>query len=296
MTGKAHFSIAAFVAEPERAAMNLAAGHLAQSLSKAAEAPWTCDCVFGADPTTFPKDGECAIIVTSFLPELENIAEPWPQTEQRLRTTYATLAERGIPVFICTVLRHIGSDVETETAEALRIRIRRFNFLAAEISRETGVFVIDLDRVLADIGARRLQTDYRLTSITAVATAGHFIALTLIGNGLDAIVAFELQDAAKAILASAPPVLAEAESAKPGITLRKDVMVIGQGKRKQIISPVLHTVEETYSGWLIRQILQGRIGPREAVQRFIMAVRRRGVRESAALLASGLTKQLNRKK
>jgi hypothetical protein len=293
MTGKSHLSIVASVAESERAAMNLAAGHLAQSLSQAAGVPWTCVCTFNLPGP--PATGDTAIIVTSFLPELEKIAEPWPQTEQRLRAAYTALAAGGIPVFICTVLRHVGPDIETEFADALLIRIRRLNLLAAEISRETCVFVIDLDRVLADIGARRLQTDHRLTG-DAAATAGHFIALTLITNGLDAVAPFELQDAARALLAASPPAIAELDGAKPGITLRKGLMAMGQGKRKQIVSPVLHTVEENYIGWLTRQILQGRIGPREALQRFISAVRRRGVRESAALLASGLSKQISRKK
>jgi hypothetical protein len=296
MTAKSHISIAAFVSEGEQAAMNLAAGHMAQALSKAAEVAWTSDCFFNADLEKIAQSGEGTIIVTSFLPQLEKLDEPWPEAEQRLRKIYATLGERSVPVFIATILRHVRGDAESELAEALKIRIRRLNLLAAEISRETGANVIDLDRVLADVGARRLQTDYRLTGQATANMAGHFIALTLVSNGLDAIVPFEVQDAAREALAASQPAIAGIDGAKPEITLRKDLMAMGQGRRKQIVTPVHYTVEENYIGWLTRQVLQGRIGPREALSRLIQAVRKRGVRESAALLASGLSKQINRKK
>jgi len=296
MTEKSHIPIAALVSEEERAAVQLAAAHLARALSQAAAVPWTCDCVFRPDIEALRPGGDAAIIVTSFLPELEKIEEPWPQAEQRLRAAYTALGERGIPVFICTILRHVGHDEKQEAAAALLLRIRRLNFLAAEISREMGTYVIDLDRVLADIGARRLQTDYRLAGNAAAEMAGHFIALTLVSNGFDALVSFEIQDAARVILASSRPTIAEPNNAKPVVTLRKDLMTLGQGRRKQTVSPVAYTVQENYSGWLVRQVLRGMIGPSEAFRRLIQAVRRRGVRESAALLASGLSKQINRKK
>jgi hypothetical protein len=41
--------------------------------------------------------------------------------------------------------------------------------------------------------------------------------------------------------------------------------------------------------------LRGAIGPAEALQRLVQAVRRRGVRESAGLLAAGLSKQKRKK-
>ena len=296
MTGTSQISIAALVSKSERAAVQLAADHIARALSQAAGVPWTCDCNFSPDMETLRQDSDTAIIVTSFLPELTKLGELWPQAEQRLRTAYATLCERGTPVFICTILRHIDCDEDLEAAAALRIRIRRLNLLAAEISRETGAYVIDLDRVLADIGARRIQTDYRLAGNAAADMAGHFIALTLVDNAFDAIISFEVQDAARVILSSCRPAIAERDGAKPEITLRKDLMSMGRGRRKQIVSPVNYTVQENYAGWLIRQVLRGAIEPTEALQRLVLAVRRRGVRESAILLVSGLSKQIKRKK
>ena len=66
-----------------------------------------------------------------------------------------------------------------------RIRIRRLNLLVTEISRETGLFVIDLDRELADIGANNLKTDYLLAGSLATAVAANCIAKTVISYGLD---------------------------------------------------------------------------------------------------------------
>jgi hypothetical protein len=288
-------SIAAFVSEGERASVQLAAGHIGQALSQAADIPWTCGCVFTPELESLGQ-GNAAIIVTSFLPELKKTEEPWPQAEQRLRTAYATLGARGTPIFICTVLRHVGRDEEPESAAALRLQIRRLNLLAAEISRETGACVIDLDRVLADIGARRLQTDYRLRGNPAAEVAGHFIALTLINNALDALVPFEVQDAARAILTSRRPDIAGPDSSRPEILLGNDLLSMGQGRRKQTVLPVIDTDQENHVGWLIRQVLQGRVGAAEAVEKLIQAVRRRGLRESVLLLASGLSRHLTHKK
>jgi hypothetical protein len=43
-------------------------------------------------------------------------------------------------------------------------RIRRLNLMAAELSQATGANVIDIDGVLAFIGALPLGTDYLLAS------------------------------------------------------------------------------------------------------------------------------------
>jgi hypothetical protein len=236
------------------------------------------------------------MMVTSLLPELEKVGEPWLKAEQRLRADYAALSEAGVPVFVCTVLRHIGPDIEGERADALRLRIRQLNLLATEMSREMGLFVIDLDRVFADAGARRFQTDYRLTGHATADLAGHFVALTLVTNGADAVVPFETQDAAREYLVSGKPAIPGLAPGAGGITLKRDVLSLGHGRRKQKVAPVAYTVEDNYAGWLVGQVLRGAIGPGEAMQRLVKAVRRRGVRQSAAMLASGLSYQINRKK
>jgi hypothetical protein len=294
MTDKSQISIAVWVSEGERAMVKVAADHLARALSGAAGVPWTCDGVFSPDFETLLRS-EAPIILTSFLPELEKMVEPWPRAEQRLRAAYAALGARGNPVFICTIFRHVGGEEESQRAKDLRIRTRRLNLLAAEISRESRAYVIDLDRVLADIGARRLQTDYRLAGAAALETAAHFMALTLLTDGLDALVPFEIQDAARAILIPLRPAIDAAYGAKAEVTPKKNLLSMGQGRRKQLVSPVVDSDQENHVGWLIRQVLHGNIGPAAALDKLVQAVRRRGLRESALLLASGLAKPIRRK-
>jgi hypothetical protein len=294
MTDRHHISIAAFVSERERPAIQLAAGHVARALNQAAGISLTCECSFSPGIEKL-ADG-ASIIVTSLLPELEKIEVPWGEAEQRLRKIYATLGEKGVPVFICTILRHIGSNEGFESVAALRMRIRRLNLLAAEISRETGAYVIDIDRALADIGARRLQTDYRLAGNTAVDMASHFIAVTLVNNGLDERVPFEVQESARAIVISNKPAVTGGENAAPELTARRALISLGQGRRKQMVAPVAYAEDGHHAGWLIGQVLRGSISPAETLQRLRNAMRRRGVFRSAALLASGLSRQINRSK
>jgi hypothetical protein len=287
-------SIAAFVSERERTSVEWAADQLAQALSQAAQVPWTCAPTFTPTFALLQQARAEALVITSLLPELES-EEPWPKAEQRLRTAYTALSQRGTPIFICTILRHVGRREEPQVAERCRIHIRRLNLLAAEISHETGAYVIDLDRVLSDLGARRLQTDYSLKGSAAVETAGHFIAQTLASEAIDALVSAEIQEKILGILARARPALAEESQNMSETILRKDVVWIGQGRRKQRVLPVHHTADKNYAGWLVRQILRGAIGPGEALQRFVLAVKRRGVLESASLIAAGLSRQIQRK-
>jgi hypothetical protein len=295
MSEKFHISINAFVSENERSAVYLAARHLAQALSRTAPEPWSCAAAVKPDMAALLKESDAAIIVTSLLPELEHLEEPWTKTEKRLRATYAALCERGAPVFICTVLRHVGQDVEAETAEALIVRIRRLNLLAAEISRESGAYVIDLDRVLGDVGARRLQTDYRLAGDAAAEMAGHFMALTVLGNAPDELVTFQVQEAAREILVASRPAVAASEGAK-AVTAKQELRAIGHGRRKQIVLPVVYTERDVYVGWFMRQVLHGKIGPGEVFERLLRAFRQHGFFGTAGLLVTSLTRQLQRKR
>ena len=295
MTDTASISIAAFVSDGERAAVKIATTQLAQSLSEAAKTPWTCDSVFSADIEALQKNGDAKIVVTSFLPELAKVDEPWAEVEKRLRATYALLSESGASVFICTILRHVRRDMEPEKVDALMIRIRRLNLLAAEISRESGAFVIDLDRIMADIGARRLQTDYQLAGTFAAGVAGHAIALTIADNALDVFVPFEVQDAAAGIIAANEPALPHTGNAKHQVTLKKEFSATGQGRRKQVVMPVVFNDRQVYAKWYLEQVLKGKVSPVQLMQRLGRAVRQHGVIGSASLITTTLTKQLRKK-
>jgi hypothetical protein len=103
-------------------------------------------------------------------------------------------------VFLCNVFRHIQGPPAYRyfgTPVSLGERIRRFNLLAAELSQETGICIIDLDRALAARGARALQTDYRLTSEPAATVGAEVLVSTLLRAGLDDFLTPE--DQAKAL-------------------------------------------------------------------------------------------------
>src|SRR5207302_7755388 len=111
-----------------------------------------------------------AWVADHFLPEpaiaLDAAAAHW-------RTICTALLQTGAThVFLCNIFRRVPEIAHCYygTRESLQERIQRFNVLAAEVSQDTGAYVIDLDRALADIGGRVLQTDYRLGN-AAAATA-----------------------------------------------------------------------------------------------------------------------------
>jgi len=293
MSEKTHITIAAFVSGNERLAVELAAGYLARALSEAAKTPWVCEARFSPDVETAQKEKDAAMLITSLVPELQESGEPWPEAEQRLRKTYAALCEAGNPVFICTILRHVD---DGEEAEETRVQIRRLNLLAADISRETGAYVIDTDRVLANIGARWLKTDYRLAGNAAAEATGHFMALTLVNNAVDAFVPFEVQEAAREILTANRPSVARPEGTRLEVTIKQDLRSMGQGRRKQTVLPVVYTERQVYAGWYMKQVLGGKVSAGEIFQRAVQVVRLHGVRGSVALVTSLLFRQLQRKK
>jgi hypothetical protein len=295
MTKRSKILIVAFVTDGERPAVESAAGHITRAMGQAAGTPWWVDVSFASDCDELLRCGEGQIIVSSLLTELGRSDETWPKSVERLRKAYGALAQVGIPIFICTILRHIPRTNDPQADAALRLHIRRLNLLAAEISRETRAYVIDIDRVLADIGARCLQTDYRLSGHAAAETSGHFMALTLINNAFDDVVSYELLDSAKAILDSGRPSIAGLQTKKISATLISPLSSVGQGRQKQVVVPTLSTVPRD-SGTLIRQVLQGAIKPAVAYKRLIKAVRSHGVRKSAVLIAVGLKKQFKRKR
>jgi hypothetical protein len=280
--------IVAMVSMAERAAIDGACGNMVRALGEASGTPWKCDCRFVQDHADLQNAHAGSILVASLVLEVD-APEPWTDVEQRLRRIYAGLCDRGNPTFICTVLRHTGAD--EPDASRRRIRIRRLNLLAAEISREHGAFVIDIDRLLADVGARRLGTDYRLQGAAAADWAGNAIAMEIILNGLDAFASVDVQDRARAVLAEYKSAVA---LALPEIR-PLNLISMGQGRRKQIVTTVIDTDQEAHVGWLIQQVLKRQIPPLEASNKLLQAVRRRGPKESLAMLASGVVRLIGKR-
>jgi hypothetical protein len=291
MTGP-EIILQAAVDDSEQPAFRLAAELLASSLTIAAGHPVTVRSTFIASPDALDRSVADPIVISSLLPEIANYEEPWPQVERRLRAKYEALSgTEGVVIFLCTVLRHVARSEGADQAELKRIRIRRLNLLVAELSRETGAYVIDLDRSLADIGASKLQTDYRLNGQYAAEAAAKFIALAVLSAGLDAYISFEAQDAARAIVAETKLNLIVPAVATPDI-IPSNVLKLGAGRRKQVVATVVDTNNDSHAGWLIHLLVTRQFGIGDALTKLKQSVARRGLRASAALVVAAVGQAL----
>ncbi len=208
--------------------------------------------------------------------------------EKRLRAAYQRAAQRDdFKIFVITVLRHVAPDEWGEQTERLRVRIARLNLFAAEISRETGCNVIDIDRALADIGAQVLRTDYRLDGPYAVDAVAISIALTLLALGLDEYAPYEAQETARAVI-TAQSSSWRNNLAPPHEMIRRDVMSLGIGRRKQRASLVVNTVQEKHVSRLLNGVLTRQISLSDAVAKLTHVISQRGWLESFVTLFSGV--------
>jgi hypothetical protein len=187
--------IEAEAGEPERPAILAGAQQLAEALAAATGAEWPIQLRFRAPGEAVATSTLGAVVVLSLLPEVAH-DEPFAATEARWRARLADLVTGSAPVLLCTVFRHVAG---RRTSEGARIveRIRRLNRMAAELSHDFGVSVVDIDRAFAHIGGRTLQTDYRLSGRLAAEVAGHSLAWSLLSLGLDDVISPEVQDRAR---------------------------------------------------------------------------------------------------
>ena len=243
--------IRALVQANERSAITTMARTLQERLAQAAAEPASVTCSFADSFWDLQKPHEPSIIITSLLLETDNYQGDWAELEGRLRTRYAALAEDAASiVFVTTVFRHV-SEGDAAQRELLRLRIRRLNRLAADLSREYGIMVIDLDRDLADVGGRRLQTDYRLDGEYAEQVAARSMARAIVSAGLDNHVPFELQIPLQEALAKeqisflAPMATEVAPS---------NVLVLKSGRQRQTVATIVSTNSESHAGWLSSDI------------------------------------------
>lgn len=274
--------IASYVSPVEREAVAAAGRHIARVLTEASGEAWRSDSRSLESLETAPAGD---ILVTSLSLEVDR-DEPWAATEARLRGLYDRLGQAGDPVFICTVLRHVR---DPDAAESLRrrVRIRRLNLLAADISRASGAFVIDIDRAFADIGAHALATDYRLTGEAACDQAAKCIAMAIIVNGLDQLASFELQDQARDLMALYQPSRGLPADLKP-----RRLVAVGQGPRRQVAA--LETAPpDARRARLVQQILKREVGLAAAVRIVTRAIRRQGLLRTAQKLVEALRRLAN---
>jgi hypothetical protein len=288
MSASVEIILRAVVDSSEQASLRHAAELLTSSLSAASDAPVLVSCQFepSLDSLALKSDDPC-VKIASLLPEVTNFEKPWPDVAIRLRQTFQNLIYDDGPVlFLSTVFRHVP--LSDSAAVSKRIRIRRLNLFAAEISRETGACVIDLDRSLADIGAKRLDTDYRLGGSHATEAAAKYTALAVIAGGLDAFVPFEVQDAAKEIIANQTINLKSVgETISPDMLL-PNYLKLGAGRRRQVVATVVGTDKDDYAGWLVQLLVTRQLGIGDAFRKFGKSVARRGFWASVAMVASAL--------
>jgi len=278
--------LAALVTEDERLMLASGEGFLNAALE--AEA-----CDLGSTAVTAPADlsqGPAGTIrLISLATQLASIDTPWADVQAELYAWISDIAGTGDPVLVTTIFRCIPAGADPEGK--LLTRIRRLNLLATELSREFGVFVVDLDRVLTDIGGVALDTDYRLRGRLAADVAGQALALCVATNALDLYMPFEAQERTVAYLnAHDQAVRAEA------VLTPANLMSMGSGRRRQRVSTNTDAVQEDQVRWLIDQVLKRKIGLGEASQKLIMAVRRRGAKESFTLLAAGMARLIGRRR
>ncbi|MGH7715531.1 MAG: hypothetical protein ACREML_05985 [Vulcanimicrobiaceae bacterium] len=164
--------IAATVTENEGRALSVAVEQLRRLLAQVSQRDWNIEC----DLLAIASNPEIRII--SLLPEVES-DEPIDRVKQRLREHLNASIGAGGSVFLCTIFRACNGD-----ASKLE-RIRRLNLVAPALSHELDAGVIDLDRMLSDIGAQQLQTDFRLDGPAAREVTAYTIVKTLLAGGFD---------------------------------------------------------------------------------------------------------------
>lgn len=278
--------IAAFVTENERLALSSGGGLLSRALEAEGAA---LDYAAVSSSAELSQAAAGTIRLMSMATQLASVDTPWAEVQAELSAWISDIAGTGDPVLVATVFRCITAEQDPEGR--LLTRIRRLNLLAAELSREFGVFVVDLDRVLTDIGGMALDTDYRLQGKLAADVAGQALAMCVATNALDLYIPFEAQERTLAYLR------AHDQAVHPEAVLTPaNLMSMGSGRRRQRVSTNTDAVQEDQVRWLIDQVLKRKIGLGEASQKLLMAVRRRGARESFTLLAAGMARLIGRRR
>ena len=105
-------------------------------------------------------------------------------------------AEKVLIPVSCEYLPMLGLKLLGDTLARLRDRAGA----KAEVLGELGATVVDIDRVLAHIGGRGAQCDYRLGGRIAAEVAGYAVAHSLLSVGLDDAIPVDIQERAKLYL------------------------------------------------------------------------------------------------
>jgi hypothetical protein len=285
MTDLAPIELTAIVEDTEQIAVRLAASMLQNALNAATDHQFAIDCRFDRTFDTPQIDGRTGILITSLLPEVAHYSLDWPDVEKMLRRRFEAVMSSGYSaVFLCTVFRHVP--IREPGDKSKLVRVRRLNLLAAELSRELGVFVIDLDRALTDVGAKSLETDYQLSGRYAAGIVAKNIALAVVSVGLDDYASFETQDAAKIAISTTVVEYANVSESMYAVD-PVNVISLSVGRRKQIVSTVVDINAERHVGRLFELVLTRQFSLHDALRKLRASVARRGAWSSAAMIVTG---------
>lgn len=219
------------------------------------------------------------IILSSLLSEaVGDDQTTWNETEARIRQRYQPVSKTGPRQYLCTVFRHVPPDAPP----SLRLRIRKLNLLAAELSRATGIFVVDVDRSLADVGARAYATDFRLGGLYATEAVAREIAATLLGTGFDAALPREARDKLKAMMADWQP------SHAPVVDFSAAFRPSGPDGR----SSGQFATKEAQAADFLDQALRGKLQPGEVLGTARKVIKRDGLAGFARLAWQGVRKTI----
>lgn len=197
MSFSSTISITARVDREEAPAITVAVEMAAQAMKMAAEACPSITLRFEDPASPTDRANVPHVYLTTLLPALDVTAGSLDDVERHWTRYLADLGETGATILLCNIFRHVRDRVLADGSAPLLGKIRELNLLAVTLSHRLGIHVADVDREMANIGARRLISDYRQRSAIGSDAAGYAIAQCLLRGGFDAVVDPAILEAAQ---------------------------------------------------------------------------------------------------
>lgn len=123
--------------------------------------------------------GSAPVVVLSLLPDVEDASTTRDEAREHLAALRGRLVAGGASaVLVCNVFRcaPAGSVIDD--------RILEFNRMLIDLSHQTGVVVVDVDRAMAYHGSEALGCDYRCLGSRAAKVAAGALAEALVDGGV----------------------------------------------------------------------------------------------------------------
>jgi hypothetical protein len=183
-------TLVAMVGEAERPIAIAAARQVSAAASAVLGSDWTVTLIL-SDPDNRTISG--SIRIASLIDDVLRDESVETTTRRWLERIERWSLEGKSRILLSTLFRRVGpADSDSVDVE----RLRRLNMMALFLSRSTGIEIVDIDRLFAWCGARRLATDYRCLGQHAAELGGHAIAAAIFAGGLDDFLPADVQEAA----------------------------------------------------------------------------------------------------